>query len=141
MDEGRLGEELRELSEIVNSITTNSMVLLNESLSSTSAYDSLIICENLMKAFRTIGLRVVFATHLHELAFKIEEINTEIKGDSLVVGLVSQVEKIKENGKIKHVSTYRIIPAITDGKSYANDIAYKYGMAYEQLMERFTEQK
>lgn len=139
VDEGRLGEELRELSEIVDSITPNSMVLLNESLSSTSAYDSLVICENLMKAFRSIGLRVVFSTHLHELAYKVDEINTETAGDSKVVGLVSQVEKIKENGKVKHVSTYRIIPAVTDGKSYANDIAYKYGMAYEQLMERFSE--
>lgn len=139
VDEGRLGEELRELSDIVDCITPYSMVLLNESLSSTSAYDSLVICENLMKAFRTIGLRVIFSTHLHELAYKTDEINTEVNGDSKVVGLCSQVEKIKEDGKIKHVSTYKIIPAVTDGRSYASDIAYKYGMAYEQLMERFAE--
>ena len=139
VDEGRLGEELHELSDIVNNITGYSMVLLNESLSSTSAYDSLVICENLMKAFRTIGLRIIFSTHLHELAYKADEINAEVDGDSKVVGLCSQVSKITENGKTKHISTYKIIPSVTDGKSYANDVAYKYGMAYEQLMERFVD--
>jgi DNA mismatch repair protein MutS len=137
VDEGRLGEELRELSGMMDSVTRYSMVLLNESLSSTSAYDSLVICANLMKAFRSIGLRVVFSTHLHELAYEIDNINSEVEGSSTVIGLVSQIKKIEENGKIKHVSTYKIIPAVTDGKSYAYDIAYKYGMAYEQLMERF----
>ena len=74
--------------------------------------------------------RGIFSTHLHELAAAIPEINARsaerggISIDTLVAG-------IEEGAR-----SFRIHRAKPDGKSYAKDIADKYGLSFESLMER-----
>lgn len=122
---GRLGEETKRLSEIFAEVSSCSLVLLNESLASTSFNEAIYIAEDVLKSLRYFNVRALFNTHMHDLARQADTINNEIKGNSKVVSLVTGVEDGKRSYKI-----YRGEPL---GKSYARDIAEKYGMSFEQI--------
>jgi DNA mismatch repair protein MutS len=68
LEAGRLGEEAKRLSDIFAQATRNSLVLLNESLASTSPGEGLYLARDVLRALKLLGARVIFATHLHELA-------------------------------------------------------------------------
>ncbi len=130
IDKGRLGEECVRLAQVFDKITTNSIVLLDESFSSTGAYEASYIAAEVILGFSRVGSRVIFCTHLHELAARIDEINgraKEING-APCDSLVARIEEGKRSFKIE-----RIKP---DGKSYAGDIAEKYGLSYDRIMQR-----
>lgn len=142
LEQGRFGEEAARLSELFRVVTRYSLVLLNESLSSTSPGESLYLAEDIVSAFRMLGTRAIFATHLHELAYHIEEINGEVQGDSLLVSLVARVAEGPEskNGSAYGARrTYRIEVGPPIGKSYARDIAEKYGISLDRIRETFRE--
>ena len=130
IDKGRLGEECARLKEIFDGADEDSMILLDESLSSTGAYEASYIASEILSAFAVMKCRGIFSTHLHELAAAIPEINDRstslggVKIDTLVAGI--------EEGQ----RSFKIHRAKPDGKSYARDIAYKYGLSFENLMER-----
>jgi DNA mismatch repair protein MutS len=137
--EGRLGEESKRLNEIFDKITRYSLVLLNESLSSTSPGESVYLASDLMKIFRMIGTSVIYTTHLHELAIKIKEINDSVEGDARLLSLVSIVEEYQDgNGEesLKFIRSYKIIPNIPIGNSYAKEIAIRNGIDFEQLKNK-----
>ena len=135
LDKGRLGEECARLDEIFDSVTANSLVLLDESLSSTGSFEASYIAAEVLRGLSMVGCRCLFSTHLHELAAEIDNINAETKVgggvpiDTLVAGI--------EEGK----RSFRIIRAKPDGKSYARDIANKYGLSYDSLMKKIKSQK
>jgi DNA mismatch repair ATPase MutS len=137
METGRLGEEATRLASIFGAITRHSLVLLNESLSSTSPGESLYLAEDIIKAFRLVGCRAVFATHLHELAARAQLINEEIEGESLVLSVVAGSEP--HNGEVKR--TYRILPGPPVGRSFARDIADRHGISFEKLLETLRGRK
>ena len=128
IDKGRLGEECARLRDIFDAVTSKSLVLLDESLSSTGSYEASYIAAEVLAGFGKVGCRCLFSTHLHELAAEIDKINARIlqdggvKIDSLVAGI--------EEGRRSFV-IYRAKP---DGKSYARDIADKYGLSYENIL-------
>jgi DNA mismatch repair ATPase MutS len=80
---------------------------------------------------RLLGVRAIYATHLHELAADAEAINAETPGDSAVVSLVSVVTEADSGGEVRR--TYRIVPGPPMGRSYAREIAARYGISFEQL--------
>ena len=133
IDKGRLGEECARLREIFDLVTENSMILLDESLSSTGAYEASYIASEILSAFAAIGCRGIFSTHLHELAAGVPEINerSAARGGVRVDTLVAGIEEGRRSFKI-----YRAKP---DGKSYARDIADKYGLAFESLVKNNAE--
>ncbi|MFP4698371.1 MAG: MutS-related protein [Eubacteriales bacterium] len=122
---GRLGEEAKRLSEICKNATKDTVILFNESFATTSHTESLYIAKDVLKYLCDIGVRTCFNTHIHELAESVDEINkdvdSEYKSVSIVMGL--------ENGK----RSYKTKISKPQGKSFARDIAYKYGITYEQL--------
>ncbi len=128
IDKGRLGEECARLKEIFDSVDADGMILLDESLSSTGAYEAAYIASEILTAFAVMRCRGIFSTHLHELAASVEEINARsaerggIRLDTLVAGI--------EEGK----RSFKIVRAKPDGKSYARDIAAKYGLTFDSLM-------
>ena len=130
IDKGRLGEECSRLKEIFDSVSEDSMILLDESLSSTGAYEASYIASEILTGFAVQRCRGIFSTHLHELAAAIPEINERsaelggVKIDTLVAGI--------EEGK----RSFKIYRAKPDGKSYARDIANKYGLSFDSLMAR-----
>lgn len=129
IDKGRLGEECARLREIFDGISEHSLVLLDESLSSTGAYEASYIAAEILCGFGVARLRGIFSTHLHELAARLDEINDRIaaEGGVRVDTLVAGIEEGKRSFRV-----YRRKP---DGKSYARDIADKYGLSFESLKE------
>lgn len=127
IDKGRLGEECARLVEIFEAVTDRSLVLLDESLSSTGSFEASYIASEVLAGFSLVGCRCLFSTHLHELAAEIDAINERTKSeggvkiDTLVAGI--------EEGK----RSFKIVRAKPDGKSYARDIAEKYGLSYENI--------
>lgn len=133
IDKGRLGEECARLREIFDKITPMSLVLLDESLSSTGSYEASYIAAEVLTAFSCVNCKCLFATHLHELSARLDEINARAKADGggYIDTLVAGIEG---EGK-RSFKIYRTKP---DGKSYARDIAQKYGLTYENITKRFN---
>lgn len=137
---GRLAEEAKRLNAIFQSISESSLVLLNESLSSTSPGESLYLARDIVQALKLYGVRAIFATHLHELAEGLEALNASLPGDSRLVSLVAGVDMQTggQAGPEQQVrASYQIKPGPPRGLSYAHSIAVRYGISYEQLQEHW----
>jgi len=133
IDKGRLGEECARLREIFDEVTEDSLILLDESLSSTGAYEATYIASEILTAFAAMSVRGIFSTHLHDLAASVPEINRKSReaGGILLDTLVAGIEEGRRS--------FKIIRAKPDGKSYAKDIADKYGLSYESLIAKVGE--
>lgn len=129
---GRLGEEVKRLNSIFENATDKSLILLNESLATTSHIEGLYIAKDVVKGFRYLGARVLFNTHMHDLAEAVDEINRDIEGKSNVASLVTGIDKGKRS--------YKVYFAPPLGISYAKDIAEKYGVTFEMIKENIERQ-
>jgi DNA mismatch repair protein MutS len=133
-ESGRFADEIKRLATIMGKVTSTSLLLMNESFASTSYVESLFIAKDVLRICRVAGLRVAFATHFHDLAMEVEEINNSIKGESKLISLVSVVgDNILQSNEV--IRTFKIIPHVPIGKSYAGEIAFKYGINFEQLYD------
>lgn len=117
MDLGRLGEECVRFKEIYEGATSESLVLLNESFSTTSFEEGYYIAVDAVRALRLKGSRTIYNTHMHKLAQNASEFN------------VSSIVMASEDGK----RSYKVVEKSPEGSSYARDIAAKYGVTYEML--------
>lgn len=125
VDLGRLGEESKRLSEIFDKATDQSLMLLNESLATTSVAEGLFIATDVVKAMRYLGCRAIFNTHMHALAQNLEVFNEQSEGDSRVESLVTGMHHGRRSFKVA------IIPP--QGTSYAKDIAVRYGVTFDTI--------
>lgn len=131
IDKGRLGEECARLRAMIDKVTEYSVVLLDESLSSTGSFEGAYIAAEVLSGFSIIRLRGIFSTHLHDLAASVQRLNKECipRGGVKIDNLVAQ---INDGGQ----RTFCIIRKEPDGHSYAKDIAEKYGLSLEKIMEK-----
>ncbi len=135
IDKGRLGEECARLGEIFDCITDKSLVLLDESLSSTGSFEASYIAAEVLSGLAHIGCRCLFSTHLHELAAEIDALTRKslasggVAIDTLVAGM-------EGDGK----RSFIISRAKPDGKSYARDIAESYGLTYDKILQRIGDE-
>lgn len=125
MNLGRLGEECVRFKELFKSATGESLVLLNESFSTTSFEEGYYIAKDSVKALQKKKIRTIYNTHMHKLGYEVNEF-----GESDAAGVSSLIVK-NDNGK----RSYKIEIAQPEGMSYARDIAEKYGVTYEMLIE------
>ncbi|MBR6918674.1 MAG: hypothetical protein IKN38_10880 [Clostridia bacterium] len=130
VEKGRLGEECARLSQIVSSVTEKSLVLLDESLSSTGSDEASSIAEQLLEGLAVIGCRAVFSTHLHALALGVDEINraSAALGGAKIDNMVAKIAQGERS--------FRIVRAKPEGKSYAKDIAEKYGLSLDSILKK-----
>jgi MutS domain V len=68
MEKGKLDEELDRMSAITGQITPGGLLLCNESFSSTNEREGSEIARQIIRALTEAGVRVVFVTHLYDLA-------------------------------------------------------------------------
>jgi len=68
MKSGKLDEELSRMSSIVDNMTPNSIVLLNESFASTNEREGSEIARQIVRALLETGIKVIYVTHLFDLA-------------------------------------------------------------------------
>lgn len=127
MDLGRLGEETKRFRELYQQATARSLLLLNESFSTTSYEEGYYIARDVVRALKYLGVRTIYNTHMHKLASEIDVLNREETAEDMAASLVSQ----SKDGE----RSYRIVIAPPEGLSYAKDIAEKYGVTFEQLRD------
>ncbi len=131
IDKGRLGEECARLGEIFDAVTAHSLVLLDESLSSTGSYEASYIAAEVLAGLARVGCRTLFSTHLHELAAELDRINADsardggARIDTLVAGIEGEGRR-----------SFLITRAKPDGRSYARDIAERYGLTYDSILKK-----
>lgn len=68
MKKGKLDEELARMSEIVDHLRPNSMLLLNESFAATNEREGSEIARQVVRALIEKGIKIFFVTHLYEFA-------------------------------------------------------------------------
>ncbi|MBR6347400.1 MAG: hypothetical protein IKR80_00445 [Spirochaetales bacterium] len=124
LDFGRLGEECNRFRTLFRQCTSDSLLLLNETFSTTSFEEGFFIARDSVKAILDKGTRCIYNTHMHKLASEIDALNSEsarYKAASLVA--------VSDGGQ----RSFKVKVAPPEGLSYARDIAQKYGVTYEML--------
>jgi DNA mismatch repair ATPase MutS len=124
MDLGRLGEECVRFKEIYTECTSDSLLLLNETFSTTSFEEGYYIARDSIRALMKKDVRTIFNTHMHKLASDADEMNKD-GNSSMVSSLIMRSDEGKRSFKVEI--------ALPEGSSYARDIAEKYGVTYEML--------
>ena len=115
----------RRFREIYSSATGRSVLLLNETFSTTSFEEGYYIAVDAVRAILKKDARTIYNTHMHKLA---KELDTDIN-ESGVSGKAVSLTAETVDGR----STFRVRVAPPEGKSYARGIAEKYGVTYEDL--------
>lgn len=125
LDLGRLGEECQRFRDLYAEATPRSLMLLNETFSTTSFEEGYYIAVDAVRAILKKDTRTIYNTHMHKLA---QDLDTAINPEGAVGKAVSLVAETREGQ-----STFRVRIAPPEGKSYAWGIAEKYGVTYERL--------
>ena len=125
MDLGRLGEECVRFREMFSQSTSRSLLLLNETFSTTSFEEGYYIARDSVKALLTKEVRTIYNTHMHKLGEEAGELTRESTG----AGAASLIMRT-EDGK----RSFKVALAKPEGSSYAKDIAEKYGVTYDMLI-------
>jgi hypothetical protein len=143
LDHGRLGEESKRLHSIFMSATPQSLILLNESFSSTSHLDSYFLARDVVKGIKMLGCRTVYATHILELAAEADRMNEEEPGEGRLVSMVAGVdlEQTGDQDSIMAKRTYKVQQGPPNDRSFAKDIASLYGISFGQIVQTLKERK
>ena len=120
---GKLDDELTRVHDILRQATDRSVVVMNESFTSTTLDDALFLGTEVMRRMISLDLLCVYVTFVDELA-------------SLSGSTVSMVAAIDPDNPA--VRTYRVQRRAADGLAYAAAIAGKYGLTYERVTERIA---
>jgi len=120
---GKLEDDLLRLHRIVESATAASVVILNESLSSTTVDDALFISGQVLGELMARGSICVCVTFLDELSL-------------LGPQTVSMVATVDPDDLTSR--THKIVRRPADGLAYAQALADKYSVTYESVRERLA---
>jgi DNA mismatch repair ATPase MutS len=77
MKSGKLDEELKRMSEIVDHLTSNSLLLFNESFAATNEREGSEIARQITSGLLEKGIKVFFVTHQYEFAHRLHDQNME----------------------------------------------------------------
>lgn len=116
-------EELVRIHEVLAVATDRSLLIMNESFSSTTADDALRIGRRVLEQVIELGMICVFVTFVDELA-------------SLGPETVSMMSTVDPDD-LTH-RTFRVIRKPADGLAYAVALAERHGLGYEQLKRRLA---
>jgi DNA mismatch repair ATPase MutS len=121
---GKLKEELIRVKHLMDKVTRNSFVIINEIFTSATSYDAYIMGKRVIDYFMKADCLGVYVTHIHELT----------KGDERIVSLVASL--LSEESSIR---TFKLERRPADGRSFSNTIVEKYHMTYEEIKERLKQ--
>jgi hypothetical protein len=120
MEKGKLEEELARMSGIADQITAGSLLLCNESFASTNEREGSEIARQVVRALTEAGIRIVFVTHLYDLA---EHCYAENPGTALFV----RAERRPDGRR-----TFRLLEGEPLPTSYGQDLYQQvFGTAHQ----------
>jgi hypothetical protein len=109
MTRGKLDEELARMSDIADYIGLKSLLLCNESFASTNEREGSQIARGVIDAFTEAGIKVVYVTHLYDLA---HSLHTRHDRNHLFL----RAERRDDGAR-----TFRLMPAEPEHTSYGQD--------------------
>jgi DNA mismatch repair ATPase MutS len=110
MKHGKLDEELSRMSEIIDAIAPNGIMLFNESFASTNESEGSEIARQVVRALLEKRVKVFFVTHLYEFARGMFEENMD---DALFL----RAERLADGTR-----TFRIVEGEPLETSYGEDL-------------------
>lgn len=135
IDTSRFTTEIKEFREISDTITANSLLLMNESIQSTTPRECVEVACELLRIFCKMGVRGVFATHLVDIAYKTVELNKDSTLRTKLASIVADADD--ETGERK----YKIVRGMPRDNSFAQTILKQYGIDMETIEKRIRENK
>ncbi len=115
MEHGRFDEELSRMRAIAERLTPGTMVLFNESFAGTAESEGSVIAREVVRALVGSGVRVVFVTHLYDLA-------ASLFTDSPAPALFLRAER-RDDGE----RTFKVLEGPPLPTSYGTDLYERIG--------------
>ena len=113
MERGKFDDELSTMNIIADHIRRNSLILFNESFSSTNTREGAEVAMGITKALLESGIKIFFVSHLFEFASAMMEQNNESS--------VFLIAERADNGE----HTYRIVEGSPSITGYGMDLYRK----------------
>ncbi len=124
MQSGKLDEELGRMSDIVDHITPNALVLCNESFAATNEREGSEIARQITSALLERGIKMFFVTHLYDFAQRWFDKRME------------NILFLRAERQPDGVRTFKMIEAEPLGTSYGPDLYERIFNAGEESPER-----
>jgi DNA mismatch repair protein MutS len=116
-----LEDELVHLHEVIARATPRSVIIMNESFSSTTLADAAVLGKAVLAQLVERGVLCVFVTFVEELAFANEAVVS-------IGAIVDRDDPVRR--------TYRFVRKEPEGRAYAALLAERYGLTFHDVAER-----